>query len=457
MKKKLTKQQKNTIRLFRKIEVFLFAGVLAICAVIGLLLPLRPKTSQTEKRVLTSFPKFSMQTFFDGSFFSGVSLWYSDTYPGRDKLIAADKSLKNMYGFTPSTQMIGGGEKMDEIPDMPLATTTDAFATATSTDTSAQANTSTEKKEPKLPDSNQMEAEIQKQIQDGVYIENGAAYSMYYFNQDAANTYIQALDHAATSLNGTGSVYSILVPNQSGVMLPESTQKKLGGSDQKQAIEYYYASYNNVKTVDTINTLRDHNDEYLYFRTDHHWTQLAAYYTYLNFCEAKGIAPEKLEDFTTTQTFGPFLGTFYNSFGNEDMKNNPDAIIAYYPNDTNDMKFWDKSNTEYDWHVITDVNGWDTSALYTCFIGGDNPLSIIENPNVQDGSSCLVLKESYGNCFVPFLVDHYQTVYVVDFRYAQQNVLQLMQEKNIRDLIVINNITIIGSSDVADTISGLLQ
>lgn len=457
MKKKLTRQQKNIIRLFRKIEIFLFAGVLVICALIGLLLPLRPKVSKAEKRTLTQFPKFTVQKFLNGDFFSDVSLWYSDTYPGRDTLIAADKNLKNLYGFTPSTQMIGGGQETDDIPDIPLSTTTDAFASQDGTVTSPVTETTEAKAEPKLPDSNQMEAEIQKQIQDGVYIENGAAYSVYYFNQDAANTYIQALDHAAASLNGSGNVYSILVPNQSGVMLPEATCKKLGGSDQKQAIDYYYASYNNVKTVDTIDTLREHNDEYLYFRTDHHWTQLAAYYTYLNFCETKGITPEKLEDFTTTQTFGPFLGTFYSSFGNEDMKNNPDAVIAYYPNDTNDMKFWDKNDTEYDWHVITDVNGWDSSSLYTCFIGGDNPLSIIENPKIQDGSSCLVLKESYGNCFVPFLVDHYQTIYVVDFRYAKQNVLQMMNEKNIQDLIVINNITIIGSTDVANTIRDLLQ
>ena len=139
------------------------------------------------------------------------------------------------------------------------------------------------------------------------------------------------------------------------------------------------------------------------------------------------------------------------------MQNHPDSITAYYPNATNAMKFRNTDNQEYDWYVISDVEGWDSGALYNCFIGGDNPLSIIENPTISDGSSCLVLKESYGNCFVPFLVDHYQTVYVVDFRYAQQNVLQFIQEKGIKDLIVINNITIIGSSDVAKTIGDLLR
>ena len=83
-------------------------------------------------------------------------------------------------------------------------------------------------------------------------------------------------------------------------------------------------------------------------------------------------------------------------------------------------------------------------------------MSIIENPEIRDGSSCLVLKESYGNCFVPFLVDHYETVYVVDFRYANVNVVDYVKEKNIQDLIIMNNITIIGSDKVASTIAGLL-
>ncbi len=453
MKKKLSNEQKKGIRTWRKVQVFLFSGVLITCAVIGLLLPFRPKVSEAEKRRLTEFPSPTVKTFLDGSFFSEVSLWYSDTYPMRDSLIRADHNFKHLYGFEPSIQMYGGNETADTIPNIPEPTT-ESVITATISDTLPAA---TEHKEPQLPNSMEMEAEIQNQIQNGVYVEDGSAYSMYYFNQEAADSYIQSLEYVASVLAGKTNVYSILIPNQSGVMLPEETRRKLGGSDQQQAIDYYYASYSNVKSVPTIETLREHNDEYLYFRTDHHWTQLAAYYTYQNFCDVKGITCEQLSDYKTTKTFDNFLGSFYASYGNSDMEKHPDSITAYYPNATNSMKFWNINNEMFDWYVISDVEGWDAGTLYNCFIGGDNPLSIIENPAISDGSSCLVLKESYGNCFVPFLVDHYQTVYVVDFRYAQQNVLQYVQEKEIDDLIVINNITIIGSSDVAETIGKLLR
>ena len=62
--------------------------------------------------------------------------------------------------------------------------------------------------------------EIQNQIQQGLYVKNGAAYSVYYFSQSAADTYTQALNHAAKELEGQADVYSILVPNNSGAMLP---------------------------------------------------------------------------------------------------------------------------------------------------------------------------------------------------------------------------------------------
>lgn len=457
MKSKLTKKQKNIIRTWRKNSVMLFAIVLYGFALIGLLIPLRPSTSQKEKRKLTAFPTPTLTTFVNGQFFSDLSLWYSDTYPMRDTLVSADQSLKNLYGLEASVQMVGGDTKADEIPVATKQETTE-FPIATFTDSTDTTTEVTHKKEPVLPDSKAMEAEIQNQIQDGVYIKDGAAYSVYYFTQSSADTYIEALEHAAATVSQNGGkLYSILVPNQSGVLLSQDTLDKLGGSNQEQAIDYYYNSYNQVVPVDAFHPLREHNEEYIYFRTDHHWTQLGAYYAYQSFCKAKGISPHDLSTFAKTQRFEPFYGSFYASYANSQMTDNPDYVDAYYPNDTNDLTFWDTDGTKYDWQVITDVTGWSSDSMYACFIGGDKPLSIVHNPKINDGSSCLVLKESYGNCFVPFLIDHYQDIHVIDFRYAQENVMDYMRENHIKDLIVINNITIIGSTDVANTISQLLQ
>lgn len=443
-KQKITKKQKETIFIYRALSVRIFAFIMLLGGIVGIMFFFRPDTSEVEKRKLAEFPKPTLSSFLNGEYFYDLSLWYSDTYPMRDGLIAADQKIESLYGITPSTMMVGSRKISDDIPDID----------------EAQENSGNEQPQEveqiSAPDSRAMESEIQKQIQQNLYVKDGAAYSLYYYDQTAADIYTSALSKAAGELKGKTNVYSILVPNNSGAMLSDRELEALGGADQEQAIDYYYNLSEGVKTVDTIKTLREHNDEYLYFRTDHHWTQLAAYYVYQNFCEEKGIRPNELSDFQK-MTFSPFLGTFYQELQNEDMAANPDFVDAYIPMATNDMTYWEADGSQVNWHVIQDVTGWNKNSLYSCFIGGDKPLVQINNPNLSDGSSCVVVKESYGNSFVPFLVDHYQTVYVIDFRYTKNNVMDFVQEHNVQDLIIINNISIIASENVATTIAGLLE
>lgn len=409
----------------------------------GLLFFARPTTSNAEKRTLTEFPELTAQTFWNGEFFHDLALWYSDTYPMRDTLIAADRKMENMYGLETSSRMVGNQQKSDEIPEEKKE--------------AEGKDTETEKEVEKVsaPDSHAMEAEIQDQIQQNLYVKDDAAYELYYYKQEPAEIYTEAINNLAKELKGETEVYSILIPNNSGVLLSEKELSALGGSDQAQAIDYYYSLEPNVTTIETMDILREHNDEYIYFRTDHHWTQNAAYYVYTNFCKEKGLKPNQLSDFEK-KTFEPFLGTFYDALQSEAMAANPDKVEAYIPMATNELTFWDKEGKENKWEVVTDVSTWNKNALYSCFIGGDEPLVEINNPELDDGSSCVVLKESYGNCFAPFLVDHYQTVYVIDFRYTQNNVRDFVKEHKIKDLIIMNNITLIGSEKVAGTIAGLL-
>lgn len=464
---------------YRSLGVLAFAAVMALGAFIGLLFFVRPKKSSVEKRELAKFPSFTVTSFLDGSYFEEVSLWYSDTYPMRDKLVSADQSLKSLYGIETGTQVIGGTAHADDIPDADAdaadssvatpedvtsgstteSTTEDpeigfpASMTNKNADETAESNT-VEAVEP--PDSKAMDEAFQKKLQDNLYVKNGAAYSMYYFVQDSATEYIDALNNAAAKLAGKTNVYDILVPNQSGVQLSDKELKKLGGSDQHQAIEYYYSKMKGVKTVDIFDTLKEHKDEYIYFRTDHHWTADGAFYAYEDFCKVKGITAIPLSD-RKKDTFEGFLGSFYSTLNNSDMKNNPDTIYAYEPIGTNDMTYWNDDGSEQKWNIIMDVNGWEKGTMYSTFVGGDNPMAVIENPKVTDGSSCVVMKESYGNAFIPFLVDHYSTIYIIDYRYSQVNILDFVQNKQVDDFICINNISLIGDQDVAATISGLLH
>lgn len=463
MKRKYTKKQRQIIKKYHNLGIILFAGVMLLGAFLGLLFFARPKTSEKEKRSLAKYPSFTMKTFLNGEYFSDVSTWYSDTYPFRDALVSADQKLKGLYGIESKTMMVGEEKQADEIPDIndnteAVTETTTTEAATEDTEAGATTEATTEKvREVDPPDSKGMDEEIQNQIQQNLYVKGDAAYSVYYFGKENCTNYVAALNNVAAELKGQTTVYNILVPNNSGVMLSEDELSKLAGSDQEQAIDYYYSiESDDVKTVDTIKTLREHNDEYLYFRTDHHWTQLAAYYVYQNFCKVKGIEAHDLSYYDKKE-FKNFLGTFYSTLGNSNMESNPDTVDAYVPKGTNDMTFWDTDGKEWNWNVIYDVDSWASSSKYMTFIGGDRPMEVIENPQIKDGSSCVVLKESYGNCFVPFLVDHYQTVYVLDYRYTTVNVLDFVKEKQADDLIIINNITIIGSTSVVDLISGLLK
>ena len=464
-RRKLTSQQKKVISQFRGLGVLIFTGLLLLFGFIGLLIPLRPTVSEVENRTLTEFPAFDLSDFVSGTYFKNISTWYSDTFPLRDSMISANQKITALYGFKGDEQVVGTDIAADEIPDVASVLDTSALAETETTETAetadaTQTTTGTQSQvgngEATLPDSYKMEEEVQNQIQKRLYVKDGAAYTVYGFDQSAADIYIKALSNAATKLSGTANVYSILVPLNSGVMLDETTLNSLGGSDQQQTIDYYYNSYQGVTPIETIRILREHNNEYLYFRTDHHWTALGAYYAYTNFCEAKGWTPNQLSSFETME-FSPFLGTYYTKLEKPaEMAANPDSVTAYIPHGTNSMTYTDKNNETHEWNVIRDVSARSEGSGYATFIAGDNPMAVIENPNVTDGSSCLVLKESYGNCFVPFLVDHYSKIYIVDFRYATVNVADYVLQNNINDLIVINNIGIINSESVATTIQGLL-
>ena len=120
------------------------------------------------------------------------------------------------------------------------------------------------------------------------------------------------------------------------------------------------------------------------------------------------------------------------------LKNNPDTVVAYVPT-CNDMTYTDSKGVEHKWNVVADATDYAEGSKYYCFIGGDQPYSKIENPNITDGSSCVVIKESYGNAFVPFLVNSYQTVHVVDYRYFTGNLINFVKQNNVQDVIYINN------------------
>lgn len=436
---RFTRRQRARMQRVRSWAVTAFYGVLVVGMVVGLAFFARPTASALENRNLTQFPELTWESFWSGSFFSDLSLWYADTYPPREFIMGLDKQFKSLYGIQSDVTMVGGVQEAEEVPEAP-----------------AEEVGTIDVEQFTAPDADALAQEVQNSIMDGLYVHDGAAYSKYYFTESVATKYASIINTLAAKLEGKAEVFSILVPDQSSVMLSDEELRAMGGSSQSDAIRYYDSLMSDqVKKVNAFDTLREHNDEYLYFRTDHHWTELGAYYTYVKFCEKAGIEPVSLDDKELMQ-FDGFLGSFYQKLSDPAMAANPDEVDAHVPFGTNAMRYLDRDGNWVDAKVITDVSAWNKGSKYQCFIAGDQPLVEIENPQVEDDSSVLLVKESFGNAFAPLLVDSFHRVYVIDYRYYLGNIVDFVEQNGIKDVIVMNNITHASTNGVTDKLASLM-
>ena len=261
------------------------------------------------------------------------------------------------------------------------------------------------------------------------------AYEYYNFNTDLANQYITAVADAGEKLSGISTLYDMVIPTSIDIDLPESyiDRNQLNTSDQRQAIE-----------------------EYLYFRTDHHWTQLGAYYAYVEFCNVRGFEPVPLDQFDRKDYTG-YLGTFYSNTESSALANNPDTVEAYIPKANTTLNVTQSDGTVLeDWPLIANGDEYGQNMKYLIYCGGDQPYEEITNNDMTDGPTCIVVKESFGNCFIPFLVNHYSKVYVIDYRhYTAGTVTQLAQQVGADDVLCLNNISMTRNEGLVNQFSNI--
>lgn len=461
---------------WHKIRITVVSVIIILLMITGFLIFLRPAESDLEKRKLAVFPTPTLAAVLNGSFFMDISKWYADTYPLREKMIAFQSNTEDLYGIRNTVIYGDTGQKADAIPkedgetapiisdiaveedsdktsnvteSLPDGNNGSASSTAIVQNSVSDGSIQAENKE--AANSQEMAKEDEKPAKDGtlkvqpevagtVYIAENRGFTLYYFYKKGADLYASMLNTVAKKIGNSATIYDIVVPNSFGVNLDEDIQKNMNTSNQGEAINYIYKKLNkSIKTVETYNQLRNHNSEYLYFKTDHHWTALGAYYVYRSFCETKGIHPHELGDYKEKK-FPEFLGSFY-AYSNQSkaLKKNPDTVEAYIPIATNKEKITPREGKPYQYDIISDANKFSSANKYLAFIGGDQPLIEINNPKLKDDSSCIIIKESYGNAFVPFLVDHYQYVYVVDYRYYTGDVAKVAAKHTNTDIIFLNN------------------
>lgn len=272
-------------------------------------------------------------------------------------------------------------------------------------------------------------------VQSSIILQGDRAMEIYGVAPNSLKSYAGVISDFAKRVP-KANVYVLLAPTSIEFYGPESY--KTGSHSQAKGISIAYdaLSGDNIKSVDALSEISKHTSDYIYFRTDHHWTARGAYYAYVAFCQTAGLTPTKLEDHKTGRIDG-FVGTMYTYTSAQVLADNPDYVEYFYPlSEASGMIYSDASMANgRSMKIITE--NVSNRNKYLTFLEGDNPLEKITTSN-KNGKKVVVIKESYGNAFAPFLIDHYEEVYVVDPRKVDMNLKSFVFDNGITDVIFIN-------------------
>lgn len=425
-----------------------FFLTLAVLTVVSFIIPLRPTQSYTEKRNLKEFPEFSLEALADGSYFGGITTWFSDTFPGREQWLQMSTNISSLHGYA-DISIQGDVSISDPIPEIPTPTKptepqqTDPTTGSDPTEPTPGESQDTTPTEPEDTTPTEPEGWGGVNAGEGAEISLGAViqigdsvFNQLGFSQVYSDRYSKTITDFAAAMEGKGvNVISAPCPTSVGIMVEPEYLAKLNCARQDQMIAYMHGSMSDqVIKVDTYQALVEHNDEYIYFHTDHHWTALGAYYSYAAMCREMGYEPAPLESFEVWNQ-GEFQGSVYWD-ATWIYKLAEDHVDAYVPQGNIEMMIYNNDGGAYEWPVISDMTQRTLGEKYLSFIGGDHPLVVITNNDLPDGPSCVIVKDSFGNCYAPFLTQNYHKVYVVDYRkYYKMNLQQFVDVYEIDDVI----------------------
>lgn len=228
--------------------------------------------------------------------------------------------------------------------------------------------------------------------------------------------------------NGT-PLYVALIPNAASIWadkLPYGSPEL----DQSSLIKEVYSGLGEG-CIDIYSTLFDHRQEDIYYRTDHHWTSLGAYYGYEAMIRGMGMEPVRLEMYSPTLLSDGFYGTLYSKAPAHWIS--PDEIYFYAPDMGVKVTAYD--GKEYVERALYCMENLEKKDKYTVFLGGNQPQIVIET-NMPGKPTLLVLRDSYFDSLVPFLQPHFSQIHLIDVRYYQQDLEQYIRENKI-DMVLV--------------------
>lgn len=248
-------------------------------------------------------------------------------------------------------------------------------------------------------------------------------------------------------------MYMMLVPNAANIesgKLPgfavTEDQNQIFRNIQKELGDY-------INWVDVTKTLKKHKSEDIYYHTDHHWTTLGAFYAFQELASSMKLDTSKVSEWKSYAVTSEFNGTLSATSGYETGYEEP--IYVYAPENIEDAPevVVNYVNEKKKTATLYDSSKLEEKDKYAMFLGGNFPMIDIRT-TADTTDRLLLIKDSYANCLVPFLVPYYREIIIIDPRYYYGDITEVMESNKITSVLFLYN----GNTFVEDnSINGVLE
>lgn len=359
-----------------KIRSIIFMGLILYLSITNIIAP-KKVFSNKENRYLQEFPEINKKTIISGEFSKGFEIYTTDQFISRDNWI----SLKTMADLAmlkkDNTRVYFGKDNYLFDIDKKLD-----------------------------------EEQFKRNIKDiNIFIDNISKY------------------------NKNISISSLLIPTKSAA-LNDKLPLYAPVVNEEDILENLKMEINkNMNIIDLKDVFTEKSNEYIYYKTDHHWTTKGAFYAYDKYMKEKIDNTIKIEDFTISEESKNFLGTSYRKASL--YLGDPDIIHKFESKDKIDLQITINNQIETD--SLYEESYLNKTDKYSYFLGGDKSLIEIET-SVKNHKNILVIKDSFANSFIPFLTSHYENISVIDPRYFNTSIIDYIEENEIDEVLFLFNI-----------------
>ncbi|WP_419749981.1 DHHW family protein [Terrisporobacter petrolearius] len=368
--------RKNKIKQRQHYKTSALLFILFLVLFVGANIITKDKTfSERENRMLAGKPKFSVDKLLEGRFTSKFEDYVVDQFIGRDFFTNVKINMDKLLGKKESNGVFLG--------------------------------------------------------EDGYLVEN-----FNKPNQKAVKENIQAINNFSARYKNIKQ-YMLISPTAVSIL-----KDKLPIDAPVMDQEAYLQSYKDklpqsVSFVDNYKTMYDHRNEYIYYKTDHHWTSLGAFYSYKELAKSMKLEESPDDYYTQQMVSNDFLGALSSKSGYNVKEG--DKVNVYLPAKgdsqnvvVNYVEEQERTATLYSSQALKQKDN------YEVFLKGNHPLVKIKT-NANNNKTLLLFKDSYANSFIPFLVKDFSKIIVVDPRYYYEDIDSLMQQENVNEVLYLYN------------------